>query len=158
MRHIVELPTWLWVAFGLSLGTTALVADTSGNPYLGIAGRNVFRLNPPQPPHTNLPPALLPKVKAVGITTILGDKLALLKVYLPAMPPEPAKEVTCILTVGQREGPVEVLEIDEKAGSAKVNNSGTVMVLTLERDRPGPQNPFLPPQPPPLPIESASHR
>jgi len=154
MRHCVELPTWLLVALGLSLGANALVAETSGNPYLGIAGSNVFRLKPPHPPGTDLPPPPLPRVKAVGITTILGDKLALLKVRLPAMPPQPAQEVSCILTVGQREGPVKVLEIDELAGGVKVNNSGTVMVLRLERDSPGLQNPSLLPGLLSLPIHS----
>lgn len=145
-------------ALGLSLGAKALVAETSGNPYLGIAGSNVFRLKPPQRQGTDLPPAPLPRAKAVGITTILRAKLALLKVYLPAIPPEPAKEFSCILTVGQREGPIEVLEIDEMAGSVKVNNSGTVMMLTLEKGSPRPQNPPLLPEPPPLPMQSASRR
>jgi hypothetical protein len=71
----------------------------------------------------------------VGITTF-GDKRALLKVKFPARPPEPAREVSCILTVGQREGPIEVLEIDESAGSVRINNSGTEMVLTLAQDGP----------------------
>ena len=137
MRHIVKLPPWLLVTLGLSLGARALVAETSGHPYLGIAGSNVFRLMPAQRQGTDRPPAPLARVKAVGITTMLGDKRALLKVYLPATPPEPAKELSCILTVGQREGPIEVLEIDEMAGSVRVNNSGTVMVLTLEETAPG---------------------
>ena len=87
-----------------------------------------------------------------------GDKLALLKVSLPAMPPEPAKEIPCILAVGQREGPVGVLEIDEMAGSVKVNNSGTMMVLKLEEDGLRLPSPSLPPQPPPLPMRSALRR
>jgi hypothetical protein len=87
----------------------------------------------------------------------MGDKRALLKVYLPANPPEPAKEVSCILAVGQREGPIEVLEIDEVAGTVKVNNSDTVsnshavMVLTFEKESPRPQPPPLPRGLPPLP-------
>ena len=72
----------------------------------------------------------------VGITTILGDKRVLLRVKFPAQPPEPAREASCILTVGQREGPIEVLKIDEIAGSVEINNSGAVMVLTLARDGP----------------------
>jgi hypothetical protein len=125
---------------------------------LGIAGSNVFRLKPPQPPPPEPPPAPLARVKVVGITTFPGDKRALLKVYLPAIPPEPAKEVSCILTVGQREGPIEVLEIDEIAGSVKVKNSGTVMVLTLEKGSPRPENPSLPREPPPLPMPPALRR
>ena len=125
---------------------------------MGIAARNVFRLMPAQRQRTDPPPAPLAKVKAVGITTMLGDKRALLKVYLPAIPPEPAKEVSHILTVGQREGPIEVLEIAERAGSVTVNNAGTVMVLRLEQDGPRPQGPSLPPPPTPLPMQAASRR
>ena len=135
-----------------------MVAETSRHPYLGIAGSNVFRLRLPQPPPPVPPPAPLARVKVVGVTTFPADKLALLKVYLPAIPPEPAKEVSCILTVGQREGPIEVLEIDEVAGSVKVNNSGTVIVLTLEKGSSRPQNPSPPPEPPPLPMQSALRR
>jgi hypothetical protein len=82
----------------------------------------------------------------------MGDKHALLKVYLPANAPEPAKEIPCILAVGQREGPIEVLEIDEVAGTVRVNNSNTVMVLTFEKESPRRQPPppirDLPPLPP----------
>jgi hypothetical protein len=38
------------------------------------------------------------------------------------------------LTVGQREGEIEVLDIDEKAGSVKVSNSGAILTLTFEKD------------------------
>ena len=112
MRHCGKLTVWLVSTVVLCLGATALVADTPGHPYVGIAGSNVFRLRPPALQATNPPPALLPQVMPVGITTF-GDKRVLLKVKFPARPPEPAKEVSCILTVGQREGPIEVLEIDE---------------------------------------------
>ncbi len=120
----------------LSLGATALVAATPGHPYVGIAGSNVFHLRSPALQATNPPPALLPQVIPVGITTILGDKRVLLRVKFPAQPPEPAREASCILAVGQREGPIEVLKIDEVTGSVKINNSGAVMVLTLARDGP----------------------
>ena len=61
----------------------------------------------------------------VGITTILQEKRALLKVEFPAQPSEPAKELSCIVAVGQRVGPIEILAIDETAGTVRVNNSGT---------------------------------
>src|ERR1019366_1423753 len=151
MKHCLKMPPWLLAVLGLSVGSQALVAEASGNPYLGIAGSNVFRLKAPEPIRVELPPTPLARVKVAGITTFPADKLALLKVYLPAIPPEPAKEVSCILAVGQRVGPIEVVDIDEAAGSVKVNNWGTVQLLTLDKDSPGPQNPPLPPLPPPLP-------
>ena len=143
------------IALMLILGTGTLVADTSGHPYLGIAGSNVFHLKPPQTQPTDLPVVPLPRVKLVGITTF-GKTRVLLKVYLPAAPPEPARELSCILTPGQREGPIEVLEVDVLARRVTVRNSGALMLLTLENEKQGPQNPALPPAPPPLPIRSAS--
>jgi hypothetical protein len=150
MRHFANLPPWLLVALGLSLGTPALVAETAGHPYLGIASSNVFRLKAPLRTPPPVQPVPLTKVKLVGITT-LGDRRALLKVYLPTIPPEPAKEVSYILAVGQRDGPIEVLDIDEVAGTVKVNNSGTVMVLTFEKESPRPQTRALPMDLPPMP-------
>ena len=156
--HLVELRPLLLVALALSLSARTLLAATSGSPYQGIVSRNVFGLVPVPTQVKAVPPAPLPKVQPVGITTMLGDKRALLKVSVPAMPPEPAKELSCILTVGQREGPIEVLEIDERAGSVTVNNSGTVQVLTLQQDSPRPQTLALSPPPTPLPMQAAARR
>ncbi len=113
----------------------ATVPDFSRNPYQGIAERNVFGLKPapvdskPLPPP---PPAL--KIILSGITTILPRPLALLKAQMPARPPEPAKEESYILTAGQRDGEIEVIEINAEEGSVKVRNSGIVTVLTLDKD------------------------
>jgi hypothetical protein len=97
----------------------------------------------------------LPRITLAGITTFPDRKSVLLKVRLPASRGEQAKEWSCILTEGQRAGPVEVLQIDEKAGSAKVNNAGTVMLLTFEKDGPVLQTTPLPPEPPPVPAQPA---
>lgn len=155
MKYSGKRTAWLLSALVLCLGATALVADTPGHAYAVIPDGNVFGLRPPPRQEAATPPAPLPGVTPVGITTILGDKRVLLKVRLPARPPEPAKEASCILTVGQREGPIEVLEIDETAGSVKVNNSGTVMVLTLGKDGPRQSTVPLAPGPPPPPVQSA---
>ena len=76
----------------------------------------------------------------------------------------PAREQSFTLGEGQREGDLEVLEIDEKAGKVKVNNFGTVVDLDFDNNgvktaaapAPGgapkpagfvpapPQNPFAP--------------
>lgn len=140
----MKLPASMLMALALTLGVETLVADTSGHPYLGIASSNVFHLNPQQLQHPDVPVVPLPRIKLVGITTF-GKTRVLLKVYLPATPPEPARELACILTVGQREGLIEVLEVDEREGKVTVRNSGKVMVLTLEYEKPGPQNPAVPP-------------
>ena len=62
------------------------------------------------------------------------------------------------MSEGQRAGPIEVLQINEKAGSVKVNNSGTVMVLTFEKDGPVLRNLLLPSEPPPVAFQPASRQ
>lgn len=111
-----------------------------------IPKRNVFGLKEPeQPSPTNAPPQI-PRLILTGITTILGNKRALLKEQPLAQPgrtADPAKDISYILTEGQREGSVEVLQIDEKVGSVKVLNSGVIMTLTFEKD--GAKLPVTPP-------------
>jgi hypothetical protein len=124
------------LAFGPS--ANAITADTAENPYQSIVDRNVFSLKPPPPPadpsEANKPQAL--KITLTGITTILGNKRVLMKTAPPPGKPgeAPKTEQSYILTEGQREGEIEVISIDEKAGSVKVSNAGTVQTLTFEKD------------------------
>ena len=129
----------------------AITPDSSADRYKSIPDQNAFRLKPPPPVEPQTPAlAPLPKLILTGITTILGNKRVLLKA-LPATnaPGQQAKEESLILTEGQREGNVEVLNIDENAGSVRVNNSGTIMTLTFEKDGAKLQSP--PPLPPGAP-------
>jgi hypothetical protein len=125
----------------------AVVQDSMANRFETIPERNVFGLKPPPPKsESNAPPPQVPKIVLTGITTVLGNKRALMKLQpVGNKPNEQAKDNSLILTEGQREGAIEVIEIDEKAGSVKVNNSGTVMILTFEKD-----GAKLPNTPPPL--------
>src|SRR5439155_9963167 len=85
-----------------------------------------------------------------------------MKAVLPGKPAEPGKpagqprEESFTLAVGQRQDDIEVLEIDEKAGTVKVNNFGAEMTLSFKDDGvkttsappPGPipqPAPFFPP-------------
>ena len=132
--------------------------------YQSIPDRNAFGLRPPPSPTavTNAP-AALPKITLTGITTILGNKRALMKVAPVGLKPQdPTKETSIILTEGQREGGIEVLQIDENRGSVKVNNSGTVMLLTFEKDGAKlpaavPGSPGLVPVPTALPLPNGRH-
>jgi len=127
-------------------GVKATSPDPSSNNYADIPERNAFGLKPPPQHIKENPPPQLPKIVLTGITTILDDKRALMKTLPPAQKPgDQSKELSLILTEGQREGEIEVLQIDEKTGSVKVNNSGTVMTLTLEKD--GAKLPTTPPAP-----------
>jgi hypothetical protein len=127
------------------LGSLALAAATravaneetadSANPYKVIIERNVFDLKPPYVPPpvqaTNAPP---PNVKLTGIATILGKKQALFLVQEPASPGKPAnKEVSLILSEGQREGAIEVVEINERVSNVKIWNDGKLSELTFEK-------------------------
>jgi hypothetical protein len=117
-------------------GTVGAVPDSPSGQYQAISERNVFGLHPPpaQPAPTS-PAAPLPKITLTGITTILGNKRALMKVAPAVLKPgDTNKELSLILTEGQREGEIEVLQIDENVGSVKINNSGTVMLVTFEKD------------------------
>lgn len=136
---------WQKVRFGvlavllLASGGRVLAASTQANPYEPIVDRNVFGLKPPpEPPAQPPPPAPLAKITLTGITTILGNKLVLMKVSIPAKPPEPARELSLTLTEGQREGEIEVVSINDKTGDVKVTNGGQEQLLNIERDSPKP--------------------
>ena len=115
--------------FILCTAAEAVGAD-SGNPYQGIVDRNVFGLKPPPPPGKPEEKKIdLPPITLTGITTILGNKRALMNLQPPGKPVQ-----SFILAEGQRDGELEVLEIDEKAGSVKVSQSGTIVPLTFEKN------------------------
>src|SRR5262245_9570604 len=135
MRRSLTTLVGSLVALCVCTSLTAVVPDSVANHYEGIPGRNAFGLKPPPKPEANTPPPQIAKIVLTGITTILGNKRALMKVHpVGAKPSDQAKENSLILTEGQREGDIEVIEINEDAGSVKVNNAGTIMTLTFEKD------------------------
>ena len=151
MRCFIKLRPPLLVVLVLGLDVGALVGDTSANPYQVIVDSNCFHLAPPRQ-QANDPTVLeLPRIRLVGITTF-GEKRALLKVNLPARPPEPARELSCVLSIGQWEGLIQLVDIDETTGRVTVCYSGKVILLTLANEKPGPQPMPLPPKPPPPPL------
>jgi hypothetical protein len=110
--------------------SNSLWAASSENPYQGIVQRNVFDVRPPPAPIVEAPPAPpLPEIWLNGLTDILGRKQALLKVRFPSKPP---KEESYIFGEGQREGDIEILAIDVRAGTVKVKNFDTIMNLSVE--------------------------
>ena len=126
--------TLAWV--GLCASGNAVTSDASSSPYQSVVERNVFGLKPPPPPpdpEANKPPP--PKMFLQGITTFGGTKRALLKAQMPPKPGEPPKgEDSFVLAEGQREGDIEVLEINVKEGTVKVNDFGTVTTLDFEHN------------------------
>jgi len=153
-RMRISPKPFICISFLGVLGWTlqATIPERPANDYSEVPEQNLFGLKPPQAIQQSAPAPQLPKIVLTGITTILGNKRALMKTQpaagKPGQPGQQEKEHSVILTEGQREGDIEVLQIDENAGSVKVNNSGTVMTLTFEKD-----DAKLPPTPaaPPLP-------
>lgn len=141
MKHVEKVLVCIGCLLALSFAAQAVTADsrTSSNPYSGIVDRNVFGLKDPPPappPPDNKPPP--PKITLTGITTIFGNKRALMKAPVAAklaalgQLAEPAHDQTYMLAEGQRDGDIEVLEIDAKLNTVKVNNSGQIMTLNFD--------------------------
>jgi hypothetical protein len=112
-----------------------LSAAASADYYQQIPARNLFGLHEPAPQIIEQPKPQLPRIILNGITT-MGSKLVFLKVQFPPKPGEQQQqaEQSFMLTEGQREGAIEILEIDEKAGTIRVNNSGTEMTIGFDKD------------------------
>src|SRR5690242_6518986 len=93
----------------ICVGLKATAPDPSSNNYADIPERNVFGLKPPPKIIKENPPPQLPKIVLTGITTILDNKRALMKTLPSAQKPgDQSKELSLILTEGQREGEIEV--------------------------------------------------
>jgi hypothetical protein len=89
-------------------------------------------LNPPTPVDTTVADATPPpKITPNGIMSIFGQLQVLFKVAGTAKPGKPAVDDDYILSEGQRQDDIEVVKIDEKAGSVTFNNHGTVQELPL---------------------------
>lgn len=128
--------------FGV-LGSLALcgslqVCSAAGeSPYGGIVGSNIFKLKPPPPPtsSTEQEKAPPPNITLTGITTIFGNKRAIMRTPpVAAKPGEPARDQSFFLAEGQQDGEMEVVEIDEKTGTVKVKYGGTPLTLTFDKN------------------------
>jgi len=128
--------TWLLAGSCIGGEALAITPGTTTNRYEKIPERNLFGLKEPVGPVVQpQQPPQLPKLILTGITTILNSKRALLKLLpVGAGPADAAKALSLILTEGQSESGVEILEINEKANTVRVNNSGTPMTLDFDKD------------------------
>jgi phage/plasmid primase-like uncharacterized protein len=114
----------------------AAVSESAAKHYENISKRNAFDLKQPLIESKELPPIPIAKIVLKGITTIFGDKRVILKVLVPSKAGEPAKEQSLILAESQSAGEIQVLQVIETTGTVKVNNGGTVMLLTFEGEIP----------------------
>ncbi|MCU0782909.1 MAG: hypothetical protein MUF81_02450 [Verrucomicrobia bacterium] len=126
------------LASGLMLSASArgVTTDAPGNPYQSIVERNVFALKPAPDPESLKPQAPPPPpIELQGITSMFGRKQVLFGAMMPGSKPgEPPRKTPMVLSVGEREGEIEVLEINEAAGTVKFNNHGTEEIKDLAKD------------------------
>jgi hypothetical protein len=132
MKRLGKIVVCLAGGLVLNAGARADDGVLPNNPYAPIVVRNVFGLNPPPTNDANAtqaePP---PKITLNGIMSILGRLQALYKVAGTAKPGQPAKDESYILSEGQRQDEIEVIQIDEKNSLVTFNNHGTVQELPL---------------------------
>jgi hypothetical protein len=117
----------------LCSGATVIRAASSAQQYGRIPARNLFGLHEPVVQQIEQPKPQLPKITLTGITT-MGSKLVFLRVQFPPKPGEQQGEQSLMLTEGQRDGGIEILEINERAGTIRVNNSGTEMTIGFDKE------------------------
>ncbi len=136
MRHAVKALGCACAGLAFYSAVAVTTDLSNNNPYQGIVDRNVFGLKdppPPPPPPENAKPAG-PPLTLTGVMNILGKDTAFISFQPPAKPNEPPKPTSLMLTAGQREGEIEVLEVDIKGGSAKVSSYGAITNLTFDKN------------------------
>lgn len=133
--------------------------DVDENPYTAIVERNIFGLKdppPPPPPASEKDKTPPPNINLTGITTLGGSKRAMLKIpATPAKPGQPAKtDQFFMLSEGERDGELEVIQIDAKFNTVKVKFADTYSTLDFTNNGvkmamgPGPAAPGGIPGPP----------
>jgi hypothetical protein len=132
MKRLGKIVVCLASVLALNAGTRADDSVLPNNPYVPIVVRNVFSLNPAPTNDVNATPVEPPpKITLNGIMSIFGRLQALYKVAVPAKPGQPAKDDSYILSEGQRQDEIEVVQIDEKNSLVTFNNHGIVQELPL---------------------------
>ena len=132
MKRLGKIVVCLASGLVLNAGTRADDGVLPNNPYAPIVVRNIFGLNPVPTNDVNATPAEPPpKITPNGIMSIFGKWQVLFKVAGTPKPGQPAKDESYILSEGQRQDEIEVIQIDEKANLVTFNNHGTVQELPL---------------------------
>src|SRR6267143_1259265 len=125
---------------GLGLGglllAYAMQADVNppkDSPYKVILERNAFGLKEipalPPPGPTN-PPAPPVTIKLTGVTTNSTGKKAWM--MIPAAPPKNPNPQYLSLSEGEKQGEIEVLEINERETTVKILNAGVPASLNFK--------------------------
>src|SRR5438874_2599850 len=108
---------------------TARAGDSVGAGYDLIPKANVFRLKEPPPVVQDPGPRTeLPKIYLAGVSSVGQRKLAFLKLAgHGGKGGAQAAEETFALGVGERQGGIEVLDIDAAAGRVKIRQGEEVL-------------------------------
>lgn len=125
------------IAFTIALAGVASAAVWAAAPqdslssYQEIVERNAFGLkDPPPPPEmTATQQVAQVNIQFTGITSSFGVKKAYFRI------PDGQKPGTFLypcIKEGERDGTIEVVQIDEKSGAVKIRNAGSPMTLTFE--------------------------
>lgn len=126
----------MWMPVMLALTATAgraSIAETNGNPYQVIVERNAFGLKPPPPPPvvTNKPPEVH-NIKFTGISHDGAGKKAYLMSTDPPKAGQPAVVEYYCLGEGQKQGEIEVKQIDETAETVTILNGIELLTLNFK--------------------------
>jgi len=111
-------------------------ADLPQNPYSSVIVRNAFGLKPPPPPAAETPVQAaipLPKVVLTGIITSLFGPTP--RVLLEVTEQEPGKTVNVkrpIMQLGEKDGLIEILEVDIARNYVRIRNGTVETNLTFE--------------------------
>ena len=124
--------------------------DNDVNPYAIISSRNVFRLNavPLPSPEPEVSKADAPAIKITGIIRI-GDVARALFVIQPK--DSKTSPTYFDLAAGERDGILEVVQINPEARKVDIINSGMPMTLTVKDDSLALNDTGAPDAEPPLP-------
>jgi hypothetical protein len=124
----------LCVAIGLAWNIAGANDAAPGpNPYATIAARNIFGLQSAAPappvPVVDAPP---PKILATGTMSIFGREQVLFKVLnREDSPGARTIETFFVLAEGEHEAGVEVVKIDQRAGTVTFGNHGVAQQISL---------------------------
>ena len=99
--------------------------DAGANPYRAIVKHNTFGLVPPPSTVVFNAATSPPDITLNGIMVVFGRKYALFK--LPAS--KGGKNY--LLAEGQSDGEIELLAVDNRAGTITINNHGAVQTIVL---------------------------
>lgn len=127
-----SIPRFLAFTASAFLSTSVHAVSTASQPYGKIPERNVFGLKDPK----DLPVPTAARERPPRITLTGITRYGVTWVYLTVSGRTPAQTRDCILTVGERDGNIHLLEIDVGKQTAKVNNHGEIEIIELSKDAP----------------------